>query len=115
MGPIGQTHPGSPARDGKRRLREPAQDALRTDPPADARSARDKFRQVTTEPPGGRQLPDDPRWRDLAVPAYGPTLLVSVGQGRSLPLVALSARDLGASVGLAAFVVALIGHRSARR
>ena len=24
-------------------------------------------------------MPDDPRWRDLAVPAYGPTLLVSIG------------------------------------
>ena len=69
----------------------------------------DKFRQVTTEPPGGRQSPDDPRWRDLAVPAYGPTLLVSIGHGAVLPLIALSARDLGASVGLAAFMVALAG------
>lgn len=49
------------------------------------------------------------RWRTIAVPAYGPTILVSVGQGATLPLVALSARDLGASVGVAAFVVALIG------
>ena len=49
------------------------------------------------------------RWRSLAVPAYGPTILVSVGQGATLPLVALSARDLGASLGVAAFVVALIG------
>ncbi len=48
-------------------------------------------------------------WRQIAVPAYGPTILVSVGQGATLPLVALSARDLGASVGVAAFVVALIG------
>jgi MFS family permease len=40
---------------------------------------------------------------------YGPTLLVSVGQGAILPLVALSARDLGAGIGLAAFFVALIG------
>ena len=43
------------------------------------------------------------------MPAYGPTLLVSVGQGAILPLVALSARDLGAGIGLAAFFVALIG------
>ena len=49
------------------------------------------------------------RWRSIAVPAYGPTVLVSIGQGATLPLVALSARDLGASVGVAAFVVALIG------
>ena len=43
------------------------------------------------------------------MPAYGPTLLVSIGQGAILPLVALSARDLGAGIGLAAFFVALIG------
>ena len=48
-------------------------------------------------------------WRSIAVPAYGPTVLVSIGQGATLPLVALSARDLGASLGVAAFVVALIG------
>lgn len=49
------------------------------------------------------------RWRRIAVPAYGPTILVSVGSGAILPLVALSARDLGASVGIAALIVALIG------
>jgi len=49
------------------------------------------------------------RWRDIAVPAYGPTVLVSIGQGAILPLVALSARDLGGSVGQAALVVALVG------
>ena len=48
-------------------------------------------------------------WRQIAVPAYGPTILVSIGQGATLPLVALSARDLGASLEVAAFVVALIG------
>jgi MFS family permease len=40
---------------------------------------------------------------------YAPTVLVAVGQGAILPLVALSARALGASVGTAAFIVALIG------
>jgi MFS family permease len=49
------------------------------------------------------------RWRDIAITAYGPTLLVSIGQGAILPLVALSARALGASVATAAFIVALIG------
>ena len=49
------------------------------------------------------------RWRSIAIPAYGPTFLVSVGQGAVLPLIALSARDLGGSVGVAAFVVALAG------
>jgi MFS family permease len=49
------------------------------------------------------------RWRDIVITAYGPTLLVSIGQGAILPLVALSARALGASVATAAFIVALIG------
>jgi MFS family permease len=49
------------------------------------------------------------RWRDIAITAYGPTILIAIGQGAILPLVALSARALGASVGTAAFIVALIG------
>ena len=48
-------------------------------------------------------------WRQVAIPVYGPTLLVSIGAGAILPLVALSARDLGASVGIAALVVAMLG------
>jgi MFS family permease len=48
-------------------------------------------------------------WRRVIVPAYGPTLLVAIGYGAVLPLVALSARGLGASVGTAALVVALTG------
>ena len=47
--------------------------------------------------------------RDIAVPAYGPTILASTGTGATLPVMALTARDLGASVGMAAFVVALLG------
>jgi MFS family permease len=47
--------------------------------------------------------------RSIAVSVYGPTILVAVGQGAILPLVALSARALGASVGTAALIVALIG------
>jgi MFS family permease len=50
-----------------------------------------------------------PRWRDLVITAYGPTILLAIGQGAILPLVALSARALGATVGMAAFIVALIG------
>jgi MFS family permease len=50
-----------------------------------------------------------PRWRELVITAYGPTILIAIGQGAILPLVALSARQLGASVGMAAFIVALIG------
>jgi MFS family permease len=59
--------------------------------------------------PIGRPFPDTVSWRQLAIPAYGPTVLASIGQGAMLPLVALSARALGAGVGTAAAVVALIG------
>jgi MFS family permease len=47
--------------------------------------------------------------RSIAVPAFGPALLFSIGEGAVLPVVALSARDLGASVSVAALVVTLIG------
>ncbi len=47
--------------------------------------------------------------RSIAVPAFGPTLLFGVGEGAVLPVVALSARGLGASVALAALLVTLIG------
>jgi MFS family permease len=53
--------------------------------------------------------PELVRLRSIAVSVYGPTMLVAVGQGAILPLVALSARALGASVGTAALIVALIG------
>ena len=52
--------------------------------------------------------PELVRLRRIVVPVYGPTVLVAIGQGAILPLVALSARALGASVGTAA-LVALIG------
>lgn len=45
----------------------------------------------------------------FVVVVYGPTLLFAVGQGAVLPVIALSARDLGASVGVAGLVVALTG------
>lgn len=47
--------------------------------------------------------------RSIAVPAFGPALLFSIGEGAILPVVALSARDLGASVAVAALIVTLIG------
>jgi MFS family permease len=62
---------------------------------------------VTPSPP--ELPPETVPWRSIALPAYGPTVLVSIGQGAILPLVALSARSLGASVTVAALVVALIG------
>ncbi len=45
----------------------------------------------------------------VAVPAFGPTVLNAVGQGAVLPVVALSALQLGASVGFAAFLVGVLG------
>ncbi|MDM0015679.1 MFS transporter [Variovorax sp. J22P168] len=47
--------------------------------------------------------------RRIAVPAFGPSLLFGIGEGAILPIVPLTARDLGASVPIAALMVALIG------
>ena len=60
----------------------------------------------------GMTPPDSPppfSLRGIAVPAFGPALLFSIGQGAILPVVALSARELGASVAVAALIVTLIG------
>ncbi|PKW27529.1 MFS transporter [Phycicoccus duodecadis] len=45
--------------------------------------------------------------RRIAVPAFGPTALWSVGLGATMPVVALSARALGASVAVAALFVGI--------
>ena len=45
--------------------------------------------------------------RRIAVPAFGPSVIWSVGAGAVIPVVALSARELGASVGLAALFVGI--------
>ena len=47
--------------------------------------------------------------RSIAVAAFGPTLLFGIGQGAILPVVALTARDLGADVAVAALIVTLMG------
>lgn len=47
-------------------------------------------------------------FRRIAIPAFGPSLLFGVGEGAILPIIPLMARDLGASVPMAALVVALI-------
>lgn len=49
------------------------------------------------------------RLRDVALAAYGPTVLNSTGHGAVLPVLALQARELGAGVATAALVVALTG------
>lgn len=47
-------------------------------------------------------------WR-IAVPAYGPSILASIGAGAVLPVLAITAVQLGASTGLAALVVGMMG------
>ena len=49
------------------------------------------------------------RLRDVALAAYGPSVVISVGHGAVMPVLALRARDLGADVGTAALVVGLLG------
>ncbi|KUG51525.1 MFS transporter [Serinicoccus chungangensis] len=58
---------------------------------------------------GTRAADQDFRLRDVALPAFAPTVVNAVGLGAITPVLALLARDLGASVGEAAFVVALLG------
>lgn len=48
-------------------------------------------------------------WRRIAVPAFGPTFLSAAASGAVVPIAALRADELGASLGLAAFVVSLTG------
>lgn len=45
----------------------------------------------------------------IAIPAFGPSLLFGVGEGAILPVIPLSARDMGSSLSVAALMVALIG------
>lgn len=47
--------------------------------------------------------------RPLILPAYLPAALYGVGQGAIIPVIAHSARSLGASVALAGFAMALVG------
>lgn len=47
-------------------------------------------------------------FKKIALAAFGPTLLFGIGEGAILPVVALLARDLGASVPMAALAVTLI-------
>lgn len=47
--------------------------------------------------------------RSIALPAFGPTAVWSVGIGAALPVIVLSARDLGASVAVAAAFILIEG------
>lgn len=56
-------------------------------------------------------LAPDPHFslKRIAIPAFGPSLLYGVSNGAILPVIALSARELGASVAMAGLVTALVG------
>lgn len=54
-------------------------------------------------------MSDVTRLRTIAVAAYGPTALSSIGSGAVTPVLALTALRLGAEPGTAAVVVALLG------
>lgn len=49
------------------------------------------------------------RLRDIGWTAYAPSVVASVGHGAVLPVLVLRARELDAGLGLAAFMVALLG------
>ena len=47
--------------------------------------------------------------RKIALPAFGPSFLFGLGEGAILPVIALTVRQLGGSVALAALMVTMIG------
>ena len=67
-----------------------------------------------SSPPSPPSLPDTASpngfsFKRLAVPIFGPSLLFGLGEGAILPIIPLVARELGASVPMAALIVALMG------
>ena len=48
-------------------------------------------------------------WKRIFIPAFGPSILFGIGLGAIMPVVALSAIDLGASPALSGLIVALMG------
>lgn len=47
--------------------------------------------------------------RKIAVSAFGPSILFGIGEGAIYPVIALTARELGASLAMAGLIVALLG------
>jgi len=47
--------------------------------------------------------------RKIAIPAFGPSALYGLSSGAILPVIALNARDLGASIAVSGLIVGLIG------
>lgn len=60
---------------------------------------------ATRKDPG--DTPQHVSLRNIAVPAYGPTIIAAIGSGAIVPIVALSALELGASPSVAALTVGL--------
>ena len=58
---------------------------------------------------GAEMNPENFRLRDIAVAAYGPSVLFGLAEGSMLPVITISAIDRGASVAVAAFIAALLG------
>ena len=58
---------------------------------------------------GGTGDDRDFRFRDIAVVAYLPSVVSSIGHGAVMPVLAIHASGLGAGTAMAAFVVALLG------
>ena len=58
---------------------------------------------------GGAGDDRDFRFRDIAVVAYLPSVVSSIGHGAVMPVLAIHAGNLGAATAMAAFVVALLG------
>jgi len=48
------------------------------------------------------------RWRSIALPAFLPTLLFSIGEGAIIPIIPIVADDLGATLAIAGFIAAMI-------
>lgn len=56
----------------------------------------------------GGQPDADFSLRRIALPAFGPSLMLGIAEGAIYPILALSALELGASAALAGFIVALV-------
>jgi hypothetical protein len=65
--------------------------------------------RVTHREDTGADRAESFRLRDIALTAYGPSVVNSIGHGAIMPIIALRARDLGADVATAATVVAMLG------
>src|SRR5690606_4584289 len=93
--------------------RSPRRSGCPATPPAPPpRSCSTRRASATDRWPEGRMGARDDapfRLRDIALTAYGPTIVGATGYGAVTPVLALRARELGADVSTAALVVALVG------